>query len=94
MNSFTASEAKVQFGELLSQAMREPVSITKNGRPKAVLMSWEDYSKIEALKVQHLRATLARSIEQAERGELHDSDDVFSPLMADELAKAGIKAQG
>ncbi|MDL4915121.1 MAG: type II toxin-antitoxin system Phd/YefM family antitoxin [Enterobacterales bacterium endosymbiont of Blomia tropicalis] len=88
MNNFTASEAKMQFGELLSQAMREPVSITKNGRPKAVMMSWEDYSQIEALKVQHLRATLARSVEQAERGELYDTDEVFSPLTADELAKA------
>lgn len=94
MNSFTASEAKVQFGELLSQAMREPVSITKNGRPKAVLMSWEDYNQIEALKLEHLRATLAHSIEQAERGELYDSEDVFSPLTADELKKAGDKAQG
>lgn len=94
MNSFTASEAKVQFGELLSQAMREPVSITKNGRPKAVLMSWEDYNQIEALKLDHLRATLAHSIEQAERGDLYDSEDVFSPLTADELMKAGDKAQG
>ncbi|MBE5254474.1 type II toxin-antitoxin system Phd/YefM family antitoxin [Mixta mediterraneensis] len=88
MNNFTASEAKMQFGELLSQAMREPVSITKNGRPKAVMMSWENYSQIEALKVQHLRATLARSVEQAERGELYNTDEVFSPLTADELAKA------
>lgn len=94
MNSFTASEAKVQFGELLSQAMREPVSITKNGRPKAVLMSWEDYNQIEALKLDHLRATLAHSIEQAERGDLYDSEDVFSPLTADELMEAGDKAQG
>lgn len=91
MNSFTASEAKVQFGELLSQAMREPVSITKNGRPKAVIMSWEDYNQIEALKVLHLRATLARSIEQAERGELYDIDDVFSDLTTDELTRAGDK---
>ena len=88
MNNFTASEAKMQFGELLSQAMREPVSITKNGRPKAVMMSWENYSQIEALKVQHLRATLARSVEKAERGELYNTDEVFSPLTADELAKA------
>ncbi|WNN46704.1 type II toxin-antitoxin system prevent-host-death family antitoxin [Winslowiella toletana] len=41
MNSFTASEAKVQFGERLSQAMRDHVSITKNCCPKAVMMSWE-----------------------------------------------------
>lgn len=85
MNSFTASEAKVQFGELLSQAMREPVSITKNGRPKVVLMSWKDCNQIKVLKLEHLRATLAHSTEQAERGQLYDSEDVFSPLTADEL---------
>lgn len=36
MNSFTASEEKMHFGELLSQAMREPISISKivvRGRP-------------------------------------------------------------
>jgi prevent-host-death family protein len=89
MNSFTASEAKVQFGELISQAMREPVSITKNGRPKVVVMSWEDYNEIEALKLRYLRAILTHSIAQAERGELHDIDDVFSELTPDELGKAG-----
>lgn len=43
MHSFTASEAKIQFGEVISKAMREPVSITKNGRPKVVVISYEDF---------------------------------------------------
>ena len=94
MHSFTASEAKVQFGELISQAMREPVSITKNGRPKVVVISWEEYSEIEALRLQVLRARLERSIAQAERGELYDIDDVFSELSEAELAKAGGQQQG
>lgn len=85
MYSFTASEAKVQFGELISKAMREPVSITKNGRPKVVVMSYEDFNAIEVLKLEHLKASLANSIAQAERGELHDIDDVFSDLTEDEL---------
>lgn len=57
-------------------------------------MPREDYNQIESLKLENLRATLACSIEQAERGELYDSEDVFSPLTADELMKAGDKTQG
>lgn len=91
MHSFTASEAKIQFGELISRAMREPVSITKNGRPTVVVMAYEDYAEIVTFKLQHLRAILARSVAQAERGELHDIDDVFNELTADEIAQAATK---
>ncbi|KFK94700.1 MULTISPECIES: type II toxin-antitoxin system Phd/YefM family antitoxin [unclassified Serratia (in: enterobacteria)] len=88
MHSFTASEAKIQFGEVISKAMREPVSITKNGRPKVVVMSYEDFNAFEELKRQNLKAVLAKSIAQAERGQLHDLDDVFSDLTPDELKQA------
>lgn len=50
-----------------------------------------DYSGIETLKLEHLRATSARSVAQAERGELHDIDDVFDELTADEIAQAATK---
>lgn len=41
---FTAKEAKNNFGRLLDEARRTPVSIKKNGRQVAVLISKEDYS--------------------------------------------------
>lgn len=88
MYSFTASEAKIQFGEVISKAMREPVSITKNGRPTVVVMSYEDFNAIEELKLQNLKLILAKSIAQAENGQLHDMDDVFSDLTPDELEQA------
>ncbi|WP_455864189.1 type II toxin-antitoxin system Phd/YefM family antitoxin [Pantoea agglomerans] len=89
MHSFTASEAKIQFGELISKAQREPVSITKNGRPKVVVMSIEDFHDYEQLKLMKLRAIVAESIVQSERGELHSIDDVFSDLTEEEIKHAG-----
>ncbi|KEY60030.1 type II toxin-antitoxin system Phd/YefM family antitoxin [Serratia sp. DD3] len=88
MHSFTASEAKIQFGEVISKALREPVCITKNGRPKVVVMSYEDFNAIEKLKLNNLKIVLANSIAQAENGQLHDIDDVFSDLTTDELNQA------
>jgi prevent-host-death family protein len=41
---YTASEAKHKFGQLLDTALREgPVTITKQRKPMAVLLSLEEY---------------------------------------------------
>jgi prevent-host-death family protein len=66
MKSITASEAKTRFGELLDNAQREPVTVSKQGRPVAVMMSIHDY---EEMKLEHLRAHLAVGEEQIARGE-------------------------
>jgi len=83
MFSFTANQAKTQFGELLAKAQREPISITKNGKPSVVVMSIEDYQAYEELKLQQLRDRLAHSVAQAEAGQVHDGDNVFDELMKD-----------
>jgi len=44
-NVFTAKEAKNNFGRLLDEARRMPVTIQKNGREVAVLLSLEDYNE-------------------------------------------------
>lgn len=44
---FTASEAKHNFGQLLDTALRAgPVTITKQRRPAAVLLSLDDYQQL------------------------------------------------
>lgn len=83
MLSFTANQAKTQFGEMIAKAQREPVSITKNGKPSVVVMSIEDYNELEALKLQSLRDKLARSVAQAQKDQLHDGEGVFDELMKD-----------
>lgn len=45
--TFTAKEAKNNFGRLLDEARRSPVAIQKNGRKVAFLISKEDYSRYE-----------------------------------------------
>ena len=42
--TFTAKEAKNNFGRLLDEARRSPVAINKNGRKVAFMISQEDYS--------------------------------------------------
>lgn len=48
MYIFTANEAKTQFGDVLNKAQREPVHITKNGRPSVVVVSAEDFENMKA----------------------------------------------
>lgn len=81
MLSFTANQAKTQFGEMIAKAQREPVSITKNGKPSVVVMSVEEYNAVEELKLQSLRDKLALSIAQAGAGQLHDGDEAFAELL-------------
>lgn len=63
MTSMTAGDAKRSFGVLLDRAQREPVTITKNGREVAVLVSKEDFERLEALE----DAYWGRLAEEAEK---------------------------
>ena len=48
MKSMSAKEAKNSFGLLLDTARAEPVTIQKHGRPVAVVLSVEEYERLEA----------------------------------------------
>jgi antitoxin Phd len=50
MKYFTAKDAKNQFGRLLDQSRTEPVLVVKHGRPAAVVLSYEEYERVEALE--------------------------------------------
>ncbi len=45
---FSAKEAKNNFGRLLDEARVAPVTIEKNGRKVAVLVSFNDYAEEHA----------------------------------------------
>jgi len=49
MSTFTAKEAKNNFGRLLDEARQYPVTIKKNGRKVAVMLSLEEYNFLETL---------------------------------------------
>ncbi|HAT1683435.1 TPA: type II toxin-antitoxin system Phd/YefM family antitoxin [Klebsiella oxytoca] len=80
MYSFTANQAKAQFGEMLSRAQREPVSITRNGKPSVVVVSAEEYMQFEALKLESIRRILAQSDNDIATGNIMDGGQFFHEL--------------
>ena len=47
MSSITATNAKNCFGEVLEMARTEPVHVQKNGRDVAVVISPEEYARLQ-----------------------------------------------
>ncbi len=43
MRTMTSVEAQNRFGELIDAAQREPVTITRRGRPVVYVLSQQDY---------------------------------------------------
>jgi len=50
MKTFSSKEAKDNFGELIDTAQRGPVEIQKKGRPVAVVISLEEFKRLEAFE--------------------------------------------
>ena len=48
MTTITATEAKNRLGEYIEKAQREPISIEKSGRKCAILISQEEYERLQA----------------------------------------------
>lgn len=78
MEIVTASNAKREFGEILLNVQKSPISVTRNGKPIAVVLSDSEYKE---LKLQALRSAL---IEGEESGDISDfsMDDIKSQLDA------------
>ncbi len=73
-----AAEAKTNFGALLDAAQREPITISKKGRPVAVMMSIQEYEVHEALKLERLRREVRKGLDQIERGDVVDGKTFFA----------------
>lgn len=81
MYSMTANEAKARFGEILLKAQREPVHISKHGKPVAVLVAAEDFVSSEELKLELLQMRAGRAREQIAAGEMVDGGAFFEQLL-------------
>ena len=68
MKSFTASDARRRFGRLLETARREPVTITKNGRAAAMILSASDIELIAAVEGFIEERYWRERVADAERG--------------------------
>src|SRR5689334_13381341 len=81
MRTMSARDAKNRFGELIIQAQREAVVIEKNGRPVAVMLSYEDHEEIERMKLEWLRAAIAVADADVAAGRVHE----LTPELLDEI---------
>ena len=58
MQTFTANDAKVNFGAFLDAAQREPVRVTRRDRVVGVMVSAQDYEAMRAFYANRLQHTL------------------------------------
>lgn len=80
MDTIPAADAKTNFGALLDKAQREPVTISRNGRAVAVVMSAVAYEEHQRLKLELLRQEVRKGLDDVERGDLISVDKAFAAL--------------
>ncbi len=67
MHSISSTEAKTHFGDVLLKSQKEPVSVTRNGKPVAVVISEDEYRE---LKLQALRVAALEGEQSGDAGPL------------------------
>jgi len=80
MQSFTANQAKTQFGQFLDTAQREPVQVMKHDRVVGVMVSAKDYEAMRLFYADRLQHRLAQSAQLAEAAGLSENklDELLS----------------
>ncbi|WP_370317148.1 type II toxin-antitoxin system Phd/YefM family antitoxin [Pseudoalteromonas sp.] len=80
MNTLTANDAKRNFGELLLNAQREPIKISKNNKDAVVVMSIRDYEELEAMKVDYIKHCFENAKRDLAQGNVVDGKDFLDTL--------------
>ncbi len=80
MQSFTANQAKTQFGQFLDTAQREPVQVMRHDRVVGVMVSAKDYEAMRLFYADRLQHRLAQSAQLAEAAGLTENklDELLS----------------
>jgi len=82
MKSVTALEAKTRFGEVLEAAQRQPIRITRNGRPSVVMISAESFARRQRLARDRLQMAMKLASEHAAAQGI--TEEALNQLLADE----------
>ena len=75
-----AAEAKTNFGALLEKVQREPLTISKKGRPVAVLMSIDEFETHQRLKLEKLRREVRAGLADLEAGRVVSGAEAFEAM--------------
>jgi PHD/YefM family antitoxin component YafN of YafNO toxin-antitoxin module len=82
MQTFSANQAKTQFGQFIDLAQREPVRVMRRDRVVGVMVSAQDYEAMRAFYANRLQHTLAETATQAEAAGL--TPEQLDTLLRDE----------
>jgi len=82
MEVYRASDAKREFGELLLKSQSGPISITRNGKPVAVLLSADDYEVLMVAKREQLTLAIKEGVADYRAGNISSSESVFTRMRA------------
>lgn len=75
-----AAEAKTNFGALLEKVQREPLMISKKGRPVAVLMSMDEFETHQRMKLEQLRREVQAGLADLEAGAVVSGPEAFDVM--------------
>lgn len=82
MQTFSANQAKTQFGQFIDLAQREPVRVMRHDRVVGVMVSAQDYEAMRAFYANRLQHTLAETAAQAHAAGL--TSEQLDELLRDE----------
>ncbi|MBK8755029.1 MAG: type II toxin-antitoxin system prevent-host-death family antitoxin [Candidatus Competibacteraceae bacterium] len=82
MQTITANQAKIRFGEFLDRAQREPVRVMRHDRIVGVMVSAQDYEAMREFYANRLCHTFHESAESAAACGL--TEEKLAELLADE----------
>lgn len=80
MEIVSSVDAKNAFGEVVMKAQKEPICISKNGKPAAVIISMQEYQDIQTLREKLLHQRLDEGLKAIQEGRIVDGDEVFNEL--------------
>lgn len=80
MRILNASDAKREFGDVLLKAQKEPITINKNGKPVAVVISIDEYDQMIDSKEKQLITEVQKGMKDVEQGKVASADSVFKSL--------------
>jgi prevent-host-death family protein len=81
--TITATQARNKIGELWEAVAREPVTVTSNGVPTAVVLSPEDYSRLTLPRKPRMPGSMKYLLQNVDTDALLATpiDDVFADYM-------------
>ena len=76
----SAAQGKQRFGDLVDAAQKSPVVITRNNKPKAVVVSAEAFAAQQIFNLVDVRARIEAGVEDVEAGRTMTTDELSKAL--------------